>query len=178
MYPPGQGLVLAVGAVAGSALDRPIAGNRADVRLRLLDAPGMVARALGTDGRMSRGPAHWNSELLDERLLRYFAPRVGRPAGARSITANKTPRRAWAMPFLMSAGVAILANTRPYEGLVFCVPIALAIVIWIATQKKFPTATVLRRVAVPVILILGVTGAAMSYYFWRVTGMRLSCPIP
>ena len=76
----------------------------------------------------------------------------------------------------MAIGVAILANTRPYEGLVFSLPIAAVMLIWIVKQKRFPTSTVLRRVVLPVILILGVSGGAMGYYFWRVTGDAFVMP--
>jgi hypothetical protein len=76
----------------------------------------------------------------------------------------------------MGIGLAILANTRPYEGLVFSLPIAGAMLAWIVRQKQIPTPAVTRRVVLPLILILAVTGAAMGYYFWRVTGSPLVMP--
>src|SRR5580765_4607431 len=76
----------------------------------------------------------------------------------------------------MATGVAIVANTRPYEGLVFSVPIAVAMLMWIVKQGKFPTSSVLLRVVLPLILILGMTGCAMGFYFWRVTGNAFVMP--
>src|ERR1700721_2455301 len=77
---------------------------------------------------------------------------------------------------VMGIGLATLANTRPSEGLVFSLPIAMAMSVWWARQKQIPTLTVMQRVVLPLILILGVTGAAMGYYFWRVTGHPLLMP--
>jgi hypothetical protein len=77
---------------------------------------------------------------------------------------------------LMGLGLAILANTRPYEGFVFCLPIAVAMLVWIFRQKRIATSTVLLRVVLPLILILAATGGAMGYYFWRVTGNAFVMP--
>jgi len=77
---------------------------------------------------------------------------------------------------VMGIGLAILANTRPYEGLVFSLPIAGAMLVWIVGQKRLPIRMVAGRVVLPLILILAVTGAAMGFYFWRVTGNPLVMP--
>src|ERR1700676_4473743 len=77
---------------------------------------------------------------------------------------------------LMGVGLPILANTRPFEGFVFSLPIAAAMLVWLMKPKRIPAATVLRRVVLPLILILGATGTAMGYYFWRVTGNPFVMP--
>src|SRR5262249_43435154 len=71
---------------------------------------------------------------------------------------------------LMGLGLAILANTRPFEGFVFSLPIAAAMVMWLVNPKQVSRSAAFCRVAVPLILILVITGAGMTYYFWRVTG--------
>ena len=48
--------------------------------------------------------------------------------------------------------------------------------VWLMEPKRVPAATVLRRVVLPLILILGATGTAMGYYFWRVTGNPFVMP--
>jgi hypothetical protein len=77
---------------------------------------------------------------------------------------------------LMGLGLAILANTRPYEGFVFCLPIAYATIMWIVRQKRISRAVIVGRVVLPIVLILAATGGAMGYYFWRVTGNALVMP--
>ena len=37
-------------------------------------------------------------------------------------------KQVWAA-LAIGAGIAILANTRPYEGLVFCIPVAIALLL-------------------------------------------------
>ncbi len=76
---------------------------------------------------------------------------------------------------VMAIGIAMLANTRPYEGLVLSAVVASGLIFWIA-RKKPNAAVLLRRVLLPMVLVLGVAGAATSYYFWRVTGNPLHMP--
>jgi hypothetical protein len=77
---------------------------------------------------------------------------------------------------LMGLGLAILANSRPYEGLVFSLPVAVALFAWML-GKHGPTISVsLRQIILPLCLLLGLTTAAMGYYNWRVTGNPLRLP--
>ena len=76
---------------------------------------------------------------------------------------------------VMAIGMAMLANTRPYEGLVLSLAAAACLIFWIAKRK--PSASLLlRRVALPMLLVLAVAGAATSYYYWKVTGNPLRMP--
>ena len=78
---------------------------------------------------------------------------------------------------VMAIGIAMLANTRPYEGLVLTVAAGGCLIFWIAIKKPRPAAGVwLPRVALPMLLVLAVAGAATSYYCWRVTGSPLRMP--
>ncbi|HUA14010.1 MAG TPA: hypothetical protein VMG31_01835 [Verrucomicrobiae bacterium] len=89
---------------------------------------------------------------------------------------------------LLALGLLILANSRPYEGFFFCLPVAFLLFAWILGAKNLchwfglrtgPQAhlgVVLRRVIGPIALILIVGGAVMMYYFWRVTGSPVKMP--
>ena len=77
---------------------------------------------------------------------------------------------------LMGLGLAILANSRPYEGFVLSLPVAAALLIWMIGKKGPLVPALMRRVALPLLLVLGLTGAAMGYYFWRVTGSPFRMP--
>jgi hypothetical protein len=75
----------------------------------------------------------------------------------------------------MALGVAILANSRPYEGLLLTVPVACAL-IWWAVAKTRPAASVcLRRAVAPAAMLLIVAGMA-GYYNYRVFGNALTLP--
>jgi hypothetical protein len=77
---------------------------------------------------------------------------------------------------LMGLGLALLANTRPYESLFFGIPIAIAALVWILGKKRPPWRQSIPRIVLPMGLLLAVTVAGMGYYFWRVTGSPFRIP--
>ena len=77
---------------------------------------------------------------------------------------------------LMGLGIAILANNRPYEGFVFCLPIAIALIKWIFGKQGPSFRIKLAHVVTPLVFILVVTVGGLGYYFWRVTGSPFRMP--
>jgi hypothetical protein len=77
---------------------------------------------------------------------------------------------------LMGLGLGILANSRPYEGFVLSLPVATALLVWVAGKSRPPTRVLARRVVLPLMIVLAAVGAAMGYYFWRVTGTPFRMP--
>jgi hypothetical protein len=77
---------------------------------------------------------------------------------------------------LMGLGLALLANTRPYESLFFGIPIAIAALVWILGKKRPPWRQLIPRIVLPMGLLLAVTLAGMAYFFWRVTGNPFRTP--
>lgn len=77
----------------------------------------------------------------------------------------KTARQRYAI--LMALGMALLILTRPYEGMLLCLPVAFALGRWVLFGKNRPAPSVLvRRAAIPLLLILSAT-AWMGYYDYR-----------
>lgn len=76
---------------------------------------------------------------------------------------------------LMGIGVALLANSRPWEGLVLCVAVGVVAVVW-CSHKQPPFRLLIWRVGVPLTLVLAITAAGMSYYCWRTTGNPFRLP--
>jgi hypothetical protein len=77
---------------------------------------------------------------------------------------------------LMAAGVILLATSRPYEGLLLCLPVAAVLARWILFGRNRPAAGVLlRRTAVPLALIAA-AGAWMGYYNYRAFGSPFTPP--
>lgn len=77
---------------------------------------------------------------------------------------------------IMGLGLAVLASSRPFEGFVLSLPVALALFAWIAGKQRPPIGVSLRRIVLPLGLLLAVVAFAMGYYCWRVTGNPFQLP--
>jgi hypothetical protein len=87
---------------------------------------------------------------------------------------TKTPRLRYAL--LLAIGIALLATTRPYEGLLLCLPVSVYLGRWLLFGKNRPSkATLLRLSALPLTLIL-LTGAWLAYYDYRAFGSPTTLP--
>jgi hypothetical protein len=77
---------------------------------------------------------------------------------------------------MLAVGVVLLAVTRPFEGILLCLPVGAVLGRWILLGKNRPTAAVLfGRTAVPLALIIG-AGAWMAYYDYRAFGSPFTLP--
>ncbi|MGC1490789.1 MAG: hypothetical protein WA798_05400, partial [Candidatus Acidiferrum sp.] len=79
---------------------------------------------------------------------------------------------------LLGLGVAILANSRPYEGALFCIPAGVWLIAWLAGKIKSHSSlpSRIRIVFVPLAACVLLTVAFMGFYNWRLTGNALLMP--
>src|ERR1700687_1315398 len=77
---------------------------------------------------------------------------------------------------LLGVGAAILANSRPLEGLVFCLPVAGFLSIRLISRGSTDFRLKVASALLPAILVLACTAAFMGYYNWRVTGNAVLFP--
>src|SRR2546430_14863306 len=66
----------------------------------------------------------------------------------------------------MGVGLAIQANSRPYESLFFGLPIAGALLVWMLGKNRPSLQMSMRRGFFPLVLGLVLTVGVMGYYFW------------
>jgi hypothetical protein len=169
MYPPGQGLILALGQVLGN----PWIGQLFSAALlcaaicwmlqgwippqwALLGGVLAVAR-LGLLSYFTNG--YWCSCLpaLGGALVLGALPRIEH---------STRPRDA----VVMAIGLFILANTRPYEGFLLSLGVAVALFAWMLGKDRPPARVSLARILLPLVLTLSPLAAWTGYYYYRVTG--------
>jgi hypothetical protein len=77
---------------------------------------------------------------------------------------------------VMAIGIALLAITRPYEGLLLCLPVAFVLGRWLLRGKNRPSpAALVRLSALPLALIIA-TVAWLGYYDYRAFGSPFTLP--
>jgi len=166
MYPPAQGLVLA----AGERLGNPWIGQLFLTALMCSAFCWMLQAWLPPGWALLGGVlAVLRLGLLSYWMNSYWSGSVVALGGALVLGAVPRLKRAARVrdAVWLAVGLVILANSRPYEGLVFTFAVAIAVLI---SWRIKISATTAIRVALPIVLILGVAGAAMGYYYWRITG--------
>ena len=86
----------------------------------------------------------------------------------------QSPRLRYSL--LLAMGAILLAGTRPYEGLLLCLPVLVALGQWLLTGKDRPRGAALVRLVLPSLALLLAAGAWMGYYNYRVFGSPLTLP--
>lgn len=77
---------------------------------------------------------------------------------------------------ILGVGLAVLANSRPVEGAIFCLPVAVALIAWLFSLRGPAPAMALARVLAPIACVLGLALLFMGYYNWRLTGSATVFP--
>ncbi|MBI4850653.1 MAG: hypothetical protein HY819_02385 [Acidobacteria bacterium] len=173
-YPPGQGLALALGQVLTGY---PIVGvwfSMARVavcwmlqawvpaRWAFLGALLMVLK-LGLFSYWSQ--SYWGGAVATIGGSLLFG-------ALRQIV--KQPKKSNAL--LLGLGLAILANTRPYEGLILSLPASGFLIFWLISKKSPPFKQTLKEIILPLSILLFIVTLMMGYYNWRITGNPLLMP--
>ena len=77
---------------------------------------------------------------------------------------------------LTGAGLAILANSRPFEGLLVSLPAGIFLFIHIINQRGQALWISIKRIVLPILFVLAVTITGMGFYNLRVTGNPFRMP--
>jgi hypothetical protein len=82
----------------------------------------------------------------------------------------------WRDSLLLGLGLAILANSRPFEGLFLAFPILVALLIWVFKQKNTLPARCATRILLPLGIIAAATVIGILYYSSLTTGNAFRTP--
>jgi len=177
MYFPGQGLLLAAGKV--------LFGNP---WFALLIASALMCAALcwALQAWLPPGWALFGGLLAVMRLglfscwtnTYHAAGSLAALGGALVIGSAprlmKTARLRYGL--LMGVGIAILMLTRPFEGMLLCLPVAVLLGRWVTKGRNRPPIPVLlRRACLPVAVFVG-AGLWLGYYDYKAFGSPLTLP--
>ena len=77
---------------------------------------------------------------------------------------------------LMALGMAILVNTRPFEGFIFCIPVMVVLAVWLFRERWSAFRTAVPRLILPFCAVMLCCGIFIGYYNWRGTGHPLLTP--
>lgn len=178
MYPPLQGLVLAFGQVI---LGKPFWGICLSAGLMCAAICWMLQAWFPPSWALLGGMlpvlrfgvlSYWDNG--------YWGGALAATAGA--LVLGALPRiirhQRISDSILMAFGIAMLANTRPYEGLMLSLVVGVRLFWWVWQTRAAhgQIARVFKDVVFPMLAVLTVAGAGTAYYFWRVTGSPLMMP--
>src|SRR5256885_16127212 len=177
MYPPAQGAALALGQVLGSPwLGVLLSAAAMCATVYWMLCAWMPARWAFLGGALVALKLGFTSYWVNSYWGGAVAAICGAPvlrAGARILKRSR-----WQDTVLLGSGIAILANSRPYEGGVFCIPAAFLFLRWLwhRARKNSTGAIPWKSVVASLVGVLLLTIAFMGYYNWRLTGSALLFP--
>jgi hypothetical protein len=177
MYPPAQGFVMAIGQLLGNPWIGVVLSDAAMCAsiLWMLQAwmPARWALLGGVFAALNLGIAsYWMNS--------YWGGAVAGVGGTLVLGALARIRRRASIgsALILGLGIAILANSRPYEGLLFCAPSGVWLLAWLAGRIKSRDAAGvrIRILLLPLTAVMLLTLAFIGYYNWRLTGNALLFP--
>jgi hypothetical protein len=138
-----------------------LGGLLAVLRLATFNFWGSAPRGAFSDW----GNSYWGGAVaaIGGALVLGALPRLKRTLGVR-------------YALLLGLGLTILANSRPYESLFLSAGVAIALMVRLWGKNRPPWGLLVKRVLVPLLVVLSLTGFTMGYYFWRITGSPFQIP--
>ncbi|MBI4853864.1 MAG: hypothetical protein HY819_18875 [Acidobacteria bacterium] len=169
-YPPGQGLILALGQVLTGY---PIVGVWFSMALACASTCWMLQVWIKPRWALMGGFLM----ILKLGLFSYWSQNfwggaVAATGGAILLGALrkiiKEPK--WFNSLLFGLGLGILANSRPYEGFIFSLPAIIYLLFWMKGKKSPQFKVLLKEIILPLAIILLVIGFMIGYYNFVITG--------
>jgi len=177
MYPPAQGFVLAIGQLLGQPWVGVLLSNAAMCALIVWMLQAWIPPRWAFLGGVI---AALQLSFATYWMNSYWGGAVAAAGGALVLGAlGRIPRTTRVRDaLLLGLGIGILANSRPYEGFLFCIPSAGYLLWWMSEKIKtrIELHARIRRIFLPLLGSVLLLGMFMAYYNWRLTGNPLLLP--
>jgi hypothetical protein len=173
---PGQGLFLALGKVL---LGHPFWGVWLTSGLMCAAITWMLQGWFSAEWALLGGAiAMLRFGVFGYWANSYWGGNVAAIGGALVLGALPRIKSAlrWQDATLMGIGLALMANSRPWEGLVLSLPIAVILLWWVFGKSSPPFKDSLRQLFLPLLIVLALTGGWLAHYCWRTTGSPVRTP--
>ena len=163
MYAPGQGLVLAGGVVLG----HPWIGVWLITSLLCATLCWMLQGWFSPNWALFGGLLSvLRFATFSYWMNSYWCPALAAMGGA--LLLGAIPRlhhrpRVW-HGLLVGLGLAIMANSRPYEGLVFSIAAGVGGLLWLSGRRLPPWSVLFRRLFLPAAGLLAIAAVATGYF--------------
>jgi hypothetical protein len=175
MYPPAQGIVLALGQLLGN----PWIGVLLSVAAMCMAIVWMLQGWMPPEWALLGGVLVLSQVgLFSYWVNSYWGGAVAATAAAVVLGAlpriweYQRPRDA----ILCGAGAGVLAISRPFEGLIFCIPLGVALLWWVFRQDSSARRACIKRVLLPLAAIVACAIGFVAYYNFKVTGNPVVFP--
>jgi len=87
---------------------------------------------------------------------------------------TRTPKMRYGL--LLAVGIALLVTSRPYEGFLLCVPVAIWLGHWLLRGQNRPAPMTLVRMSALPLAVLIAAGSWLGYYDYRTFGKATTLP--
>ncbi len=175
MYPPAQGMALAIGKLLG----QPWIGVLLSVAAMCMAFTWMLQGWVPPEWALLGGVLVWmRFGVFSYWMNSYWGGAVAATGAA--LVLGALPR-IWDQQrardaIIFGLGAGILAISRPLEGAIFFIPFGAAL-LWWALRLSVPTrGAALRRIVLPIAAILACAAGFIGYYNWRVTASPVVFP--
>lgn len=171
-YPPGQSLFLALGQKLSG---EPIVGVWISTALASAAICWMLWQWLTPPWAMVGSLIAVAHLVVNYWNYTYWGGSVAALGGALVFGAiRRFPERFRVIDgVLIGLGVALFANTRPFEGLVTCAAAAVLLVVMIMKERIRISSDVLVRLLIPLVMVVALAAVWLGFYNWRTTGNAL-----
>jgi hypothetical protein len=176
MYPPAQAMVLAAGKVLTG---HPWVGVLVSMAAMCAALCWMLQGWLPPQWALLGGIlAVLQYGLVGYWINSYWGGAVAGVGGALFLGAWGRLRHGVKLRYAiwMGLGLAILALSRPYEGMATSIPVSIWLAVWLVKKKGTSLRVALARVVAPLALAVVAVGGFTAYYNWRVTHNPLEMP--